>query len=415
MLTWHLFIKLLVSARAGSLVRRISFLSFFSTALSVFVFLIVLFVMSGMNDSTKKRIMSLEPHLVIQVLNPQMSESLRQSDILLSLESEQSAQIRPYERQDLIIRTGEGQVRGVMARGVSTESLNDLMDALRETRATSFVSYGDEEKAETFTLKEDEILMGSDLARSLGLFDGDFVSFVSPEALLLPSGTLPQIERVRVSQIITTTLPDIDSQAVFYLRGGRLSSLTQISKPEQGYEIFLENGELAERVKKKFPESTDYRIETWMDRNSSLFFALRIEKFNIGLILTLAGLIAGSSILTVLTLLLSSKKRDVALLRTLGLSEGKTENLFVRMGMLLSLSGVFLGTVLGVLAGLYIQQNPLQILPDIYYDSEIPAKVEYDLVLIVIVTGTVLSYLGSKVPAKMTRVLSPVTLLKAKH
>lgn len=415
MLTWHLFIKLLVSARAGSLVRRISFLSFFSTALSVFVFLIVLFVMSGMNVSTKKRIMSLEPHVVIQVLNPQMSESLRQSDILLSLESEQSAQIRLYERQDLILRTGEGQVRGVMARGVSTESLKDLMDALRETRATSFVTYGDGEKTEPFALKEDEILMGSDLARSLGLFDGDFVSFVSPEALLLPSGTLPQIERARISQIITTTLPDIDSQAVFYLRGGRLSSLTQISKPEQGYEIFLANGELAEKVKQKFPESADYRIETWMDRNSSLFFALRIEKFNIGLILTLAGLIAGSSILTVLTLLLSSKKRDVALLRTLGLSEGKTENLFVRMGMLLSLSGVFLGTVLGVLAGLYIQQNPLQILPDIYYDSEIPAKVEYDLVLIVIVTGIVLSYLGSKVPAKMTRMLSPVTLLKAKH
>lgn len=415
MLTWHLFVKLLVSARAGSLVRKISFLSFFSTALSVFSFLIVLFVMSGMNKSTRERIMSLDPHLVIQVYKPEISESLRKSDIMRGLELSDSAQIRNYERQDIILRTGEGQVRGVLARGLTDESLQDFMKALRKTRTLPNISLETSLETDQFELKDDEILMGSDLARSLGLFDGDYVSFVSPEALLLPSGTLPQIEKMRVSQIVTTTLPDVDSQVVFYLQGGRLSRLTQISKPEQGYEIFLKDGERADRVKSRFPISDDYKVETWMDRNSSLFFALRIEKFNIGLILTLAGLIAGSSVLTVLSLLLSSKKRDVALLRTLGLSESQTESVFVKMGMLLSLSGVFVGVFFGALAGLYIQENPLKVLPDIYYDSEIPAQVDFVLIAIVLIASVLLSYLGSKIPARMTRQLTPVTLLKAKH
>ena len=146
-----------------------------------------------------------------------------------------------------------------------------------------------------------------------------------------------------------------------------------------------------------------------------LFFALKMEKLMIGTFLGLAGLIASSSILTVLVLLMSQKKRDIAIIKTLGLSQKRTLWLFTKMGLWISGGAIGLGSILGIGTSLYIEHNPVNILPNIYYDSSIPASVNYYFVLVVLIVAGLLAFFGSYLPAKATLKIQPAILLKQKN
>ena len=135
----------------------------------------------------------------------------------------------------------------------------------------------------------------------------------------------------------------------------------------------------------------------------------------IGTFLGLAGLIASSSILTVLALLMSQKKRDIAIVKTLGLSQRKTLWLFTKMGLWISGGAVITGTVLGIGISLFIQYNPVNILPNIYYDSSIPAFVNFNFVYVVLLVAGLLAFFGSYLPARATLKIQPAILLKQKN
>ena len=140
--------------------------------------------------------------------------------------------------------------------------------------------------------------------------------------------------------------------------------------------------------------------QTWMNRNSELFFALKLEKLVIGVFLGLAGLLSASSIVGVLSLLLFQKRREIKLLRALGLSSKRTLDIFSKIGLMLTFSGVFSGAILGTGISLYIQGHPLNILSDSYYDPQVPALVDWSLVIVVILFATLVGWYGSWSPAR---------------
>ena len=140
-----------------------------------------------------------------------------------------------------------------------------------------------------------------------------------------------------------------------------------------------------------------------------------MEKSIIGVFLGLAGLIASSSILTVLVLLLSQKRKDIALIKTLGLSQRKTLWLFTKMGLWISSCAITLGALLGVSISLYLQFNPVNVLPNIYYDSSIPALVDFSFVAVVMGISFILAFFGSYLPARATLKIQPAILLRQKN
>ena len=146
-----------------------------------------------------------------------------------------------------------------------------------------------------------------------------------------------------------------------------------------------------------------------------LFFALLMEKTMIGVFLGLAGLIASSSILTVLALLMSQKKRDIAIIKTLGLSQKKTLWLFTRMGLWISGGALAVGALLGLGISFYLQFHPVNVLPNIYYDSSIPALVDFRFVFVVLFIAGLLAFLGSYIPARTTLKIQPAILLREKN
>lgn len=397
--------KLIFSKRSGSLIRRITILSFLAIVISLTSFFIVLFVMNGMNQNIKKRIISLEPHLT--TFQKPEADAIVQTEV-------GSAEIILFDNFDLILRTIDGQFRGGQATGYSASGLKIWMQHLKNLKINSpQYSQYDEELA-SLVLDENEVALGVDLARSLGLLEGDEITLIPPETLLLSSLETPLFQKVSVKRIVTTDLYDLDSKLILYNAESTLKSFNKTLSLKRGFHIWLPSVSDAENLKVSLA-AKGVISETWQEKNSDLFFALLMEKSMIGVFLGLAGLIASSSILTVLALLLSQKRRDIALIKTLGLSQNKTLWLFTKMGLWISGSAILLGTVLGLAISLYLQYNPVNLLPNIYYDSSIPALVDYSFIGVVIVISLSLAFLGSYLPARATLKIQPALLLRQKN
>lgn len=415
MLVWHLFRHFIFSRRAGALIKRISLLSMVGISISVTAFLVVLFVMNGMNASIKKRILGLEPHLYVQVLGVKSAALLESLPVFQRIKETPGNRAYVYETQDILIRSQDGQFRGGIARGVTKESLGYFIEQIqrmeKQTQEDSPAYFWDPQDVPG----EREIMMGVDLAQSLGVFEGDYVTIVSPAGLLLPPGETPKFERVRIKRIVTTSLADVDAQYVFYQREKALNSLVNEGLRKLGIEVWLSDDASIENVKDDLMKFNDVSVETWKDRNSALLYALKLEKLTIGTFLGLAGMIAASSILTVLALLLSQKKRDIAILRTIGFSANKTVQTFTQMGFILASSGVLTGVILGTGISLYLQANPLQLAKSqIYYDPSIPALVDYSLVFTVLILSGLICWFGSYIPARTASQVEPSDALRMK-
>lgn len=368
----------------------------------------VLFVMNGMNQNIKKRIISLEPHLTTY-------QSIPQDHIVKELAP--NSEIVFFNNFDLILRTIDGQFRGAQATGYNSEGLKIWMQHLKnlKNKEPQYAQLGQfDVDLATLILQEGEVAVGVDLARSLGLLEGDEITLIPPETLLLSSLETPLFQKVIVKRILTTDLYDLDSKLILYNAENTLKSFSKTLSLKRGSHIWLASVGSAEGIKEELLKK-NITAETWQEKNSDLFFALLMEKSMIGVFLGLAGLIASSSILTVLALLLSQKRRDIALIKTMGLSQNKTLWLFTKMGLWISGSAITLGTVLGLGISLYLEYNPVNILPNIYYDSSIPALVDFSFVILVVCISLGLAFLGSYVPALATLKIQPAILLQQKN
>ena len=421
-LSFYILKKLVLSERSGSLIRRTARLSFLAIVLSVSVFFIVMFVMNGMNQNIRSRLFSLDPHLsmVIEDNKNQIEQTTKNIQAKSNVQGKAKFTSINYTKYDLIIRTVDGQFRGAQVVGYDQEGLsfwkNRLVDLRNRENKWSSVTERE------FILNKNEIALGIDMARLLGVLEGDEVTLIPVETLLMSQLEAPQFQKVVVKYILTTDLYDLDSKLVLFNHQKSLQIFSQSLSKETGFHVWLDTTKgtgavysMVDQVKSDYLDQIkELKIETWKEKNSDLFFALFLEKMIIGLFLGLAGVVASSSILTVLILIMSQKKNDIAILKTLGLSKKATLYLFAKIGVIISGAAIGLGTILGVGISFYIENYPLKILPNIYYDSSIPAYVDMKLVYIVVGASLVLSVLGCYFPARATLKIQPAVLLKTR-
>ncbi len=361
--------------------------------------------MNGMNLNIKKRIMALEPHLV--TVNEIKDDEKIQK--IISASSHQA-----YQSFDLILRTIDGQFRGSEAIGYSTEGLAAWAKRLQDLKKKEGKSDSYEFNFQQVQLDQNEVALGVDLARSLGILEGDEITLIPPETLLLSSLETPLFQKVIVRRILITDLYDLDSKLILFNSDKSLANFSKTLSRKRGFHFWFDSISEADTAQERLKELS-IKSETWQEKNSDLFFALMMEKTMIAIFLGLAGLIASSSILTVLALLMSQKKRDIAIIKTLGLSQKKTLWLFTKIGLWISGSAVAVGLVLGLSVSTYLQYFPVNILPNIYYDSSIPALVDYGFVFIVLLVSMGLSFAGSYFPAQTTLNIQPALLLRQKN
>jgi lipoprotein-releasing system permease protein len=450
-LAWYFFKKFLWSQRSGAVVKTISRLSMLGVAIGMAALIIVISIMNGLNESIRKKLLAVEPHLVFTQAGLTSGADIARSETYLWLRSQSDVSAHIFETQDVIIRTTDGHFSGAVARGVDAESLNyTINESLKATAVTVEVSPGtvesapdaatqksdtsklqtslpapadasapsadpSQKKSAPLSIEKGEAILGFDLARGLGILEGDVITLISPESLLLPMGEVPRFARLTVKKLISSNISDVDSKLLFYSRAGGLEGLNNVSTRTGGIEA---------RVSDPFDmnrwiepaKAMGVNVSTWYDRNSALFHALKIEKIAIASVLSLSALIAAFSIVTVVTMLLEQKRRELGLLMALGLSGRATGILFFKIGLLMSFCGVFAGWLAGVVISLVVGRIKIPILPDIYYDQTIPSKFVPSFVIGVAVCALIVAVFSSWLPAwQVTRDLSPTDALKAQR
>lgn len=418
MLTWDLFKHYLLSRRAGSVVRTVAWLCIVGVCVGVSALVIVLSVMNGFNGSIKRRLLAVEPHLVVRIPGAKTFLEIEQSEAYKYLQSEPNLKVDPVELQDVLIRTVEGNYGGAVAKGVDPSNLNTIQrESLLADRSRKQSLNPQTDLAEpvidSSQLGAGDVIMGIELARSLGIFEGDQITVIAPEGLLLPAGEIPKFEKLLVKGLLVTNVPEIDSQVFFFGRGKSLLNLGQTISRQIAVEVRLPDPEHFERLETQL-KNRGAEVETWAQRNSSLLYALRLEKTMIGTFLALSALIASFSMVTVLVLLMTQKRRDIGIFMALGYSANATRTLFLKLGLLLSAFGFGGGLILGLAICLFIQKFPLPILPHIYYDTTIPVQIEPVLIFGVALISAFVAILGAWWPAKTYTKVLPSEALRSR-
>ena len=407
---FEFFQKYLFSPRAGALVKKISWLTVIGITVSVSSLVIVISVMTALNHNIEDRTLAVEPHLTIEIPGVNTAALLELHPLTTKLKQNENLKVQIFENQDVILRTMDGHFRGAVARGLSQDSLNRMIFQMQKLDVKKRT-----EPLMPEILAPEEILIGVDLAVSLGVFEGDSLMVIPPESLLLPPSEAPRYEKVRVKKIISTSLADVDSQNIFYVRDHTMKMLKNAESRKTGIEIWTPNPNEAESYKSEMKAFPEVRVQTWKERNSALFLALRLEKIVITLFLSLAALIASFSMVSVLVLLISQKRKEIGLLQAIGLSTAKVRQMFMQIGLCLGALGLGAGLLIGSIVSYWIEIHPLNLLPDIYVDSQIPAYLDGSFVLIVLLVGSCIGILGSYYSSRGAALIFPSEALKAKN
>ena len=312
-----------------------------------------------------------------------------------------------FEEQDVLIRTSDGFYEGAIAKGMYLDPLIKTVQLIQQQEMGLINN-------EFLSINDGEIFMGMDLARSLGIFEEDEVVVIAPESLLLPPGEVPKFDQVKVVGIIDVLGIDsnIISKTIFYKKGKSLAALGKTASLKEGIEVRLDDPD----DYKKYLEVSDANIivESWASRNSNLFYSLRMEKFLIAIFLSLTLLISSFAIITVLVLLGTQKQQDMGLLMALGLSPQKIRRLMINISFFLSVLGISIGLGAGIIISLLLNNTSLVHLPDIYYDTTIPVKLDLTGIGLIVLLSVCISCVSAWFPTFLTVGKSPAQSLRAK-
>lgn len=386
----------LFSKNANAHIKKMAWISVTGITVGSLSLIVVLSIMSGLNKSTEKRLLMSEPHLILMSKDGELAAFKKK----INKEIKESER---FERQDVLLKTPEGYFSGTVGLGHSKDSLEkkpSFYDAFNKPLTYEWEPF----------LKGESVFIGPELAFEMRIVVGDSLEIYKPEALLKSStqGRFDDFKTLRVAGVLNSSGEGPESRVLIYHKGQLFKKSLSM---EEGYEVFLKDPDRAQQFKSFFQDK-GYKVQTWRDRNSSLFLALKIEKMAMTLLLGLALLITSFSIMTLLILIVIQKQKDIGILLSMGMSKLQIRQLYSRMGASLSLCGIGVGVGLGVLITLFLYLFKPRILPPIYQDPYLPVDLSLSTFLWVSFFCTLVALLSSIIPVFFISKITPVSALK---
>jgi lipoprotein-releasing system permease protein len=248
------------------------------------------------------------------------------------------------------------------------------------------------------------VVVGREMSKNLGIFVGDDIKLISPLGDIGPTGPIPKIRLFRTGAVFFSGMYEYDAKNIYVsLEAAR--EFLKVPEGVTGIEIKIKKPQNVEKVTaaiaKKLGNRPDIRIRHWKELNRSLFSALLLEKIGMFLMLSLTILIASFSIISTLTMVVMEKTQDIAVLKTIGATDGTITRIFHFEGFLLGIVGTFIGISLGVLLCSFIERFGIPINPDVHYIDKLPVNMEPVEIAAVAAASVVICLLITLYPARM--------------
>jgi lipoprotein-releasing system permease protein len=406
---WMLSLRYLRARRKEGFISVIAGFSFLGIVLGVATLIIVMAVMNGFRKELLDKILGLNGHLLIQPLEKPLSDW-----------EEVAARINKVTGVRMAAPIVEGQALasspfnagGVLVRGIRLQDLQKLPSVAKNIKQGSLDGF-DEGQG---------VAIGRRLADQLSLRSGDNITLVAPRGAVTPMGTTPRIKVYKIAAVFEIGMSEYDSSVVFmplkeaqayFNRAGDVTAI----------EVYTDNPDRVDRYRKLVTDAAERPIFMidWRQRNATFFNALQVERNVMFLILTLIVLVAALNIVSGLIMLVKDKGSDIAILRTMGATQGSIMRVFLITGASIGVVGTLVGLLLGVVVCLNVESirqflswltNTELFSPELYFLSKLPADMDTGETVAVVVMALALSLLATLYPSWRAARLDPVEALR---
>lgn len=392
--------------RSNRFISFIALISMIGLSLGVAVLITVLSVMNGFDRELKNRVLGMVPQATIssnQILTdwPKLATKIEQHQHVTG--------VAPFTQLQGMI-SAHGQVAGVMVSGI---------DPKYEKNVSIIQNHMVQGSIDNLKDGEFGIVLGKQLLDGLGLSLNDSVVFVLPEATASPAGVVPRFKRFKIVGVFSVGA-EVDS-TLGYVALNDAATLLRLPDGAQGIRIKLDNifqaPQVANEIVRELP--MNFYASDWTYTHGNLFSAIQMEKAMVSLLLFLIVLVAAFNIVSSLVMVVTDKKADIAILRTLGASPRTITKIFMVQGTVIGVIGTVSGAILGIIFASSISglmgwvNNTLGLhLFDAYFINYLPSHLRWQDVLFIVAVSLGLSFVATIYPAYRAAKIQPAEALR---
>lgn len=390
-------------------VSLITILSIAGVMVGVMALIVVIAVMNGFDADLKARILGGQSHIVLMRHGSVFNQYHLVLEKIADTAGVEAA--TPYIITQGMLRSKSGAV-GAVVRGIDPQTAGQVMKTLEQVALTDVSAKSNSEKPKAAV---PGIVLGKELARNLGVIEGDMIHLMSPRGMLSPIGHIPAMKQFKVTGFFQSGMYEYDQTFAFiHLKDAQ--RMLRMANSVTGIDIRVTDiyraREIADRLVSKlgFP----YWARDWMQMNKNLFRALKMERWVMAIILILIVLVAAFNIASSLIMLVMGKTRDIAILKAMGTTTKSIRKIFVFSGMVIGSVGTVLGLILGlVLCTLLKHYDIYELTGDIYYfTTTLPVKIEIFWVIGIVSAALLICFLATLYPAHQAAKLDPVEAIR---
>ena len=412
-LNWFIARHYLRARRGRGLLSLITWIALGGIIVGVGALIIVLAVMTGMQEDLRNKILESTPHVIVL----EASTSLRVLDYERVLDSILAVDgivgAAPFALSQVnIVRQG---VSGPYSQPAYLYGIDIDTTRVAPTEMERQIIEGSLDLAPTESGLP-PLLMGSVLADRMLIFEGDRIVLLSTENLDLGVGGLtPTLREFEVTGTFTTGMYDYDLGNVYTTFQAAQELIGIEPGNASGIGVRTADSELATEIGEELYDRLGYpyHVESWITRNRSLFNALKLEKLGMGLVVFLIVLVAAFNIVSTLVMVVSDRTREIGILKTIGMTQAGILRVFVLQGVWIGVTGTAVGGALGVGISWALDRYELISIPgDVYFVDHLPAIIDPLDVGLVMLVSTVVSFVATIYPAVQASKLVPVDAIR---
>ncbi|HWP67510.1 MAG TPA: lipoprotein-releasing ABC transporter permease subunit [Candidatus Limnocylindria bacterium] len=419
-MSWELFVGLryLRSRRSPLGLSLISTISLVGVMIGVATLIIVLAVMAGLEAELRQKILGFNPHVTVVSYGGPITEWQEKVDAIAHVPG--VVAVTPVVYGQAMVGLGRS-VSGVVVRGIDPTSAQRVLDVGRHLESGSLADLA---RTHTVARAPDEgggtvelggILVGEELARQLGVAEGDAVNVISPLATPSPAGMIPRVKRFVVAGIFDSGMFEYDTTLV-YMGLADAQQFFELDGGVAGIEVRVEDLYAAREVARAVERAIGgfpFRARDWMEVNRNLFSALKLEKVVYGIVLCLIVVVAAFNILATLTMVVKEKRRDIAILKSMGAPNAAIGRVFVLKGGVIGVAGTLLGNAIGLFGCWLLARYQFVELPeDVFLVTTLPVRLDPVNVLVVSLVSIAICVVAALSPARRAARLVPVEVIR---